>query len=234
MALAEPRRLRSKLFFATLPIVAVGLLFSFVRGAMLGLALGLLYLAFHRYKGLVYGIPFVLLLALFIPAGNVTSAVFSNESIQVRTFSWADRLELYAERPLGTGIGTTGAAAEKAAKLKFQDPNDTYVPDNTWLKVMFELGVLGLWIFVGMLVSMFSFTRRTERRASGIDGHFVTGVAAQFVGIMAGGLVATYLELAPMDQLFWLMIGVVATIAPEPAEGPPVAGEAARALGRSA
>ena len=80
MALAEPKRLRSKLFFLALPLIAVALLYSFVRGAMLGLAVGLLYLAFHRYKLLVFGIPLVLVAALFIPSGaTLTNAVFGVE-----------------------------------------------------------------------------------------------------------------------------------------------------------
>lgn len=230
MALAEPRRLRSKIFFVSLPLVAAALLFSFVRGAMLGLAIGLLYLAFHRYKLLVYGIPIVLVAALFIPAGsNVTGAVFSSSSFEQRTVSWGDRFDRFAENPFGTGIGTTGAAAEKAAQLNFLDPNATYVPDNSWLKVMFELGVLGLWIMVLMLASMFLFTRATERRCQGIDRDFVSGATAQLLAVFTGSLVATYLELAPMDQLFWLMAGVIATIAPEMAEAAPNVGEAARA-----
>ena len=121
-----------------------------------GSPIGLLYLAFHRYKYLVYGIPLVLVAALFIPSGAaITSAVFSSSSLQERTLSWGDRLDLFAENPFGTGIGTTGAAAEKAAKLNFQNPDLTYVPDNTWLKEMFELGILGLWMLVLMVVAMF-------------------------------------------------------------------------------
>jgi O-Antigen ligase len=232
VSLAQPRRLRSKLFFLSLPIIATGLFFSFVRGAMLGLAVGLLYLAFHRYKLLVYGIPLVLVAALFIPSGtNLTTAVFSSSSLQDRTFSWGDRFELFAGHPFGTGIGTTGAAAEKAAKLKSQDPDATYVPDNSWLKVMFELGIFGVWFFVMTIVSMFFAARDAERRTTGIDRDFVNGVVAQMLAIMVSALVATYFELAPMDQLFWIMIGIVATIAPEPAPGPAMAGEAARALG---
>ncbi len=53
--------------------------------------------------------------------------------------------------------------------------------------------------------------------------------AAQLLAIMTASLVATYLELAPMDQLFWLMLGIIATIAPERAQGAPDVGEAARA-----
>ncbi len=230
MALAEPGRLRNKIFFLTLPLVATALLYTFVRGAMLGTAVGLLYLAFHRYKFLVYGIPIVIVAALFIPSGsNLTGAVFSSASLQDRTVSWNDRFDRFAENPFGTGIGTTGAAAEKAAKLNFLDPNATYVPDNSWLKVLFELGVFGLWMMVAMLASMFIFTRFVERRSNGIDRDFVNGAAAQLLAVFTASLVATYLELTPMDQLFWLMAGVVATIAPTLTDRAPDVGEAARA-----
>jgi O-antigen ligase len=217
MALAEPRRLRNKIFFLSLPLLSVGLLFSFVRGAMLGLAVGLLYLAFHRYKLLVYGIPIVLVAALFIPSGaNVSNAVFSSTSFNARTVSWSDRIDQFAQSPLfGTGIGTTGAAAEKAAFLNNKDPNATYYPDNSWLKVAFELGIFALWFFFIWLISVFLFTRKAERRVEGIDKDFISGVTAQLLAIMISALVATYLELAPMDQLFWVMITIVATMAPE-------------------
>lgn len=215
MSLAEPRRLRSKVFFAVLPVLLLGMFFSFVRGAMLGLAVGLLYLAFHRYKVLVYGIPLVLVAALFIPSGAaLTNAVFSSNSLGDRTSSWGDRLDHFAENPFGTGIGTTGAAAEKAAKLNFVDPNTTYVPDNSWLKVMFELGVIGLWLLVVMFVSMFLMVRNTEKQVTGIDRDFVAGCTAQMLAVMAASLVATYFELVPMDQLFWITIGIVAAMAP--------------------
>jgi O-antigen ligase len=234
MTLAEPRRLRSKLFFLSLPLIAVALMFSFVRGAMLGLAIGLLYLAFHRYKLLVWGIPLVLVAALFIPAGaTLTGAVFGPSSLQERTTSWADRLDVIADNPFGTGLGTTGAAADTSAKLKNEDLDLTYQPDNSYLKVTFELGVLGLWLLVIMLVSMFLYTRAVERRCSGIDVDFVSGATAQLLALMAASLVATYLELVPMDQIFWMMAGIVATMAPSMAPGPAVAAPSAAPVLRS-
>jgi O-antigen ligase len=223
MSLAEPQRLRSKLFFISLPVIAVALMFSFVRGAMFGLAIGLLYLAFHRYKLLVWGIPLVLAAALFIPSGaTLTSAVFGPSSLTDRTTSWSDRLDQIADNPFGTGIGTTGAAADRTAILLNQDRDITFQPDNSYLKVTFELGVIALWLLVMMLVSMFLSTRQAERRCTGIDVDFVSGVSAQLLAIAAGSLVATYLELVPMDQLFWMMIAIVATMAPDFEPGPAV------------
>lgn len=223
VSLAQPSRLRSKLFFLSLPIIAAGMFFSFVRGAMLGLAIGLLYLAFHRYKILVWAIPLALVAALFIPSGAVlTTAVFGSHSLGDRTTSWQDRFDQIFEHPLGTGVGTTGAAADRTAFLKNTNRDLAFQPDNSYLKVTFELGVIGLWFLVMMLVSMFLFTRAVERRLTGIDRDFVAGVSAQFLAIMASSLVATYLELVPMDQLFWLMIAAVATMAPVFEAGPAI------------
>ena len=66
----------------------------------------------------------------------------------------------------GSGIGTTGATAEKAAEVNQQNPDETYYPDNSWLKVAFELGIFGLWLLVMMLVSVFIFTRSGRRARS--------------------------------------------------------------------
>jgi O-antigen ligase len=223
MAMAEPRRLRSKIFFIALPLIGVAMLYSFVRGAMLGLAIGLLYLAFHRYKLLVFGIPLALAAALFIPAGaTLTNAVFGSSSLTDRTTSWSDRLQVIADNPLGTGIGTTGAAADKSALLRNQNPDLTFQPDNSYLKVTFELGVIGLWLLVMMIVSMIIYSRSVERRVSGIDADFVAGCTAQLFALAAGSLVATYLELVPMDQLFFMMAAIVATMAPDFNPGPPI------------
>ena len=96
------------------------------------------------------------------------------------------------------------------------------MPDNSWLKEMFELGIIGLWLLVVMYVAIFLMIRRTEKRVSGIDQDFVAGCTAQMLGIMTSALVATYFELVPMDQLFWVMVAIVATMAPDLKAGAPV------------
>jgi hypothetical protein len=83
---------------------------------------------------------------------------------------------------------------------------------------------------VMMLVSMFLFMRSVERRCTGIDQDFVAGASAQLLAIMVASLVATYLELVPMDQIFWIMMGIVATMAPIYAPGPAVGADAHHAL----
>jgi len=222
-ALSDPKRLRSKVFFLATPLFAAALVLTYVRAAFLGLAIGLLYLAFHRYKILVYGIPLVLVAMLFIPTGTSFTRAFTHrESLTARTTSWDQRFELLADNPLGSGIGTTGAAAEKAAELLNEDEDLAFQPDNSYLK--FELGVLGLWLFVVMLITMFLYTRDVERRTVDPDRHLAAGFSALLLAVMAASTVATYFEMVPEIQLFWVMTGVIATVAPRLPDRPAVTG----------
>lgn len=221
-ALSEPKRLRSKIFFISIPLIAQGIISSYVRAAVLGLAVGLLYLAFHRYKLLVYGIPLVIVAALLLPSGSSFTRAFTNsDSLSARTSSWDTRFEQFLDAPMGSGLGTTGAAAEKLAKLRHQDEKAIYQPDNSYLKWAFELGILGLWLFVAMLVSMFLFARDVERRSVDPERHMAAGFCALLLAIMVSSTVATYFEMVPAIQLFWVMTGLVATMAPREVEETP-------------
>jgi hypothetical protein len=83
------------------------------------------------------------------------------------------------------------------------------------MKVLLELGVFGLWLFVLLLGAMFLFCRQVGRRLHGADGALVVGISAAVLGAIAGSTVATYFEIFPMDLLFWLLAGVVADLAVE-------------------
>ena len=75
-----------------------------------------------------------------------------------------------------------------------------------------------------MLVSMFIYTRSVERTSLGHRRRLRRGRAAQLLALAAGSLVATYLELVPMDQLFFMMAAIVATMAPDFEPGPAIHG----------
>jgi len=215
--ISDPRRLRNRLFLLSTPVLGLALVFTYVRAAILGLAIGLLYLAFHRYKVLVALIPLALAAFLLLPQGSsFTDAATQSNSLGVRTTSWEDRAgELFAH-PLGSGIGTIGAAGQKAQSLDAADPTEprAFQSDNSYLKVGFELGVIGLWLFVALLVSAFLAGRYVERRVDGLDRDFAAGWSATVLAIMGAALVATYFEMVPMDALFWMVLGIVSTMAP--------------------
>jgi O-antigen ligase len=207
VAMREPRRLRSILFFATLPIVVAGLLFSFVRGAWLVVGIGLVYMAFTRYKWLFLGAP-VALLGLFVLPGSFATPALSGTSFGERSQSWTTNIsQIFG--PLGHGIGTAGSAAEKAEALK--KLANAYQPDNQYFKTSFEIGVVGLFFFVFLIVSAFMTARSATTRLTGRDQALAEGLSAHILGVMVACFVATYFEIFPMDFYFWLLLGIVVT-----------------------
>ncbi|MEO9324218.1 O-antigen ligase family protein [Nocardioides sp. C4-1] len=218
VAMADWQRTRNLLFLVASPFLVVAMASSVVRGAMLALVVGGLVLAAWRFRGLLHaGVPALVALA-FVPASALT-AYFSSSSLGERTSGWSDIISLVAAAPLGNGVGTTGAAAEKSLELGV-DPDllvtvpsttgvDLYLPDNQYVKTAIELGPIGLWLFLllgaGIIASAFAAARRTE----GDDRALAQGIAAATIGAAAASLVSTYLEIFPLDFYFWLTVGIL-------------------------
>jgi hypothetical protein len=219
IALIDPQRLRNRLFLFATPVYVLGILFAFVRAAWLGLAIGMLYLGFKRYRLLLLGLPFGLVVFLLIGAG-VSNATTSSTSLQQRTTSWDANLSQLQAHPLGLGIGSSGAAAEVVANPTVNGSGGSFQPDNYYYKTIYELGLFGLWLFVLFLISAFRSTNAIGNRLTGVDAAFVDGVAAFVLAAMAASTVATFFEIFPLDPLFWLLLGIAVTMETMPAEVP--------------
>jgi hypothetical protein len=216
-ALSDTRRLRNRAFLAYLPVFAAALLLTFTRGAWLGLAVGGVYLGMRRYRLLLLAVPAVVLAFAFLP-GSITSTSFSPTSLGERGVGWQQNLDQVLSHPFGVGIGATGAAAAKVAQLQAGGTqvdtsvpgSPTYQPDNYYYKTVYELGVLGLWLWILLLASAFASAARIARSKSGSESSFALGVAACVAAAAVASLVATFFEVFPMDLLFWLLISTVA------------------------
>jgi hypothetical protein len=216
--LSERGRLRNQLFLFAIPVYALGLGSAFTRSALLGLGAGLLFLGLRRYRVVLAALPLVLLVFLLF-GGNVTETLSSSSSLGERTSGWQENIEQVAAHPLGAGIGAVGSAAETVAELEELDVN-RYQPDNYYFKTVYELGILGLWMFVLFLIGAFTSVFRAADHVAGRDRAFADGVAASFVAALVAASVTAYLEIFPMDLLFWLLITVVATMDARPAAMP--------------
>jgi putative inorganic carbon (HCO3(-)) transporter len=208
VSLREPRRPRSVFFFCSLPVITAGLLFSFVRGAYLVVVIGLVYLAVVRYRWLFMGVPVALLLLLFLPGQYATPALGSS-SFNERSQSWTENISTIFD-PVGHGIGTSGSAGEKVEQIR-KLSGGAYQPDNQYFKTNFELGVLGLFFFIFLLIAAFTTTRSAATRLHGRDQAVAEGLSAHILGVGAACFVATYFEIFPMDFFFWLLLGIVVT-----------------------
>jgi O-antigen ligase/polysaccharide polymerase Wzy-like membrane protein len=189
-------------------VLLLALAFTFVRSAWIGLAVGAVYLAFHRYRVLLFFAPFVLPLIVVLP-GSFEQGAFYSGSFQERQTSWSANLNKAAD-PIGNGIGTTGSAAEKALQVKSLH-QQFYQPDNNYFKVLYELGVFGLFFFLMVLVAALLFTRDVEKQVFGADRALCAGAAANILGVIVAAYTIVYFEVFPNELFFWLLLGAVAS-----------------------
>ena len=208
-ALARPDRLRSRLFLVALPVFVGALASTFVRGAWVGLVVGLAYLGWARFPRLLLALPLVLVGVLLLPSG-VSSAAFSSSSGAQRVAGWQANLSEVTRHPLGLGLGSSNAAAEKVAAAGPQRER-VYHPDNEYYRAIYELGVLGLWFTVLLYASAFLSARTGWANGDSEGELFALAVSSTVLAAAAASVVATYLDTFPNNVYFWLLLAVVAT-----------------------
>lgn len=210
VALARPGTWRNAAFLVASPILVAGMATSIVRGAYLGLAVGILLLAIIRYRALLLLVPTALLVLMNLPA-QVLGAVFSSSSLNERGTGWGQIFDEVLRNPFGIGIGSTGSVAEKVAEIT-GSRTAYYQPDSQYVKMLLELGVIGLWLLIALFVTGLTYALMVSRRSVDPDSALALGVAATMLAVIAASAVSTYLEIFPMDFYFWLLLGVLTCI----------------------
>ena len=228
-ALDRPGRLRSRLFLLALPVLLVALASTFVRGAWVGLVVGVAYLGWARFPRLLLGLPLLVVGAFLLPTG-FSSAAFSSSSGAQRVAGWKANLSEVTRHPLGLGLGSSNAAAEKVAGTGPQR-DEVYHPDNEYYRAAYELGVLGLWFTVLLLASAFLSARAASARLPSDAGVFALAVSSTVLAAAAASVVATYFDTFPNNVYFWLLLAVVATEGLSSGEHPALASTAEGASG---
>jgi polysaccharide biosynthesis protein PslJ len=215
-ALAGPQLLAARPVFRR-PIIALitGLIFlalvlTFSRGAMVGLAAGLGFVALARYRRLL---PYMLagaLLFLLIPAAQGYVARFvaglrgEDLATQMRFGEYADAIELIARYPV-FGVGFAGS------------PDiDVYLGvANVYLTIAQQMGLLGLVAFFSLMATVFGtafFIRHQVRRDLDLDPLWL-GLHAALVGGLVAGVFDHYLfniNFHHAVTLFWMLVGMAA------------------------
>lgn len=201
-------------------LVFLALVLTFSRGAMVGLAAGLGFVALARYRRLL---PYMLggaLLFLLIPAAQGYVARFAaglrgeDLATQMRFGEYLDALELILRYPL-FGIGFAGS------------PDiDVYLGvANVYLTIAQQMGLLGLVAFFSLVATVFItafFTRHRVRLDPQLDPLWL-GLHAALVGGLVAGIFDHYLfniNFHHAVTLFWMLVGMAAAATRLGARGP--------------
>jgi O-antigen ligase len=188
--------------------VLICLILTFSRGAMVGLACGLLYVAVLKYRRLLPYLALVALLILLLPVtqGYVTRFTegFLGQDLatQMRFGEYRDALALISRYPI-FGVGFAGS------------PDiDLYLGvANVYLTIGQQMGVFGLLAFLAVLATVFgyAFVNRGYLRGNERAEPIWLGLHAALIGALAAGIFDHYLfniDFHHAVTMFWLYLGL--------------------------
>ncbi|MFN4053907.1 MAG: O-antigen ligase family protein [Alishewanella aestuarii] len=125
-----------------------------------------------------------------------------------RLHFWFGTFDMVKDYPMGMGIG--GYSVVSGAYLDRSKTNysiERRVPHSTWFQVLGDFGWLGLFVFVGMLVSVFRISHKAKqfviKQGRPEIYHKIVALECGLVGFLAA---ATFIDRARAEILFWMIL----------------------------
>lgn len=204
-----------------LGLMLFGLTLAASRGALLGVVVALLLMAVRsrrRLRTFAGAAAVMLPLMVLLPSSPLLRLLTPTEA---DAFTADHRwnlaqagLRMFWAYPLtGVGPGNFKTALPEFARLP-----EIHVAHNTYVSVMAEMGLPGILLFAGLLVSLFVALERVRRMARPTDARLVAAAEALQVGF-AGFLVAALFLSAELHRFFWLMAFVTMALSALAAHG---------------
>ena len=204
---------RRPLFGRPLTLLLAGLIFlgvvlTFSRGAMLGLAAGLGFVAVMRYRRLLPWMVVAGLLLLLLPISQAYIARFiegfqgADLATQMRFGEYRDALTLIGRYPV-FGVGFAGAP----------DVDVYLAVASVYLTIAGRMGLFGLLAFFAVIATVFAYALRHRRTLRADERHDAVwlGLHAALVGALVAGVFDHYLfnmDFHHAVTIFWMVLGL--------------------------
>ena len=204
-------------YFGVLVLIGAAFLFTWTRSAWLGLIVALIFLGVWSRgsnRAVAFGGLSLIAVALTVVPSGLAGPIASpttDRSVVTRLDVWGEAMQQVERVPLGYGVGTVGAAAEKSLTFSGQQAAGRYNPvDSQYVLVLYELGFPGLIIFVALWGSMvFHGLRRVELEGDELVRRFLLGCVTGVVFLAAGGIARSTWEEFPAVLFAWAYLGFV-------------------------
>ncbi len=217
------------LFVSSLGLLA--LLLTFTRGALLGLFIGIsmIMLAYFGFKIvanlrvitlLLTGLLFFAGILLIFPEARLWFVSEQAEDWR-RPYQALRAIDESIEYPFGHGVGTAGAGLINISHImagnstgdelsieeaKDLEDTETNVSDNYYLKILFELGYLGLFFWgVGLVSLIVRLIYLFKREKDAIMKYFFGVALGYCTAISIYSLSSNQLETFPTKIYFWII-----------------------------
>jgi putative inorganic carbon (HCO3(-)) transporter len=189
------------------------LLYAFSRGGYVGLLVGMVTVGLFRSRWLIpLAVVLVLSWQTLLPVSVQERITMTTEdaaegqqfdsSAQDRLVLWHDALELFKRNPVsGTGFDTYGSMGRVGG---YRDTHNYYI------KVLAEMGVIGLLLYLAVLWKM-TGTGLSLLRAT--NDPFWRGIALGFLAMMGSIIVSNFFgdrwTYQQLDGYLWIVLGCV-------------------------
>lgn len=194
-------------------------LFTMSRGAWLGLAVAILVFALYNDRRLLALLVVAAIVAISIPSVyNRIAFLFTDEFVTASASGGrAGRKQLallylqhFSNPWFGFGLGMFGGAVAMQHKI-YLWVSYCYV-DNYYLKIMTEMGYIGLAAFIFMIIGFASSCMRSIARARKKDdgfGQIAAGIFSGLCGVLAHCFFENIFEEPYMMAYFWGLTAVL-------------------------
>ena len=215
-------------------LIAFSTIFSYSKGAWIGFGVGIISFAF-LFVSFILNIEkknkiiLILIMSLFtisiVAGGTLFQLKKRPDSSSFRVFTWLSCWEMINTHPIiGTGIGTfylTYPSYRRPQIFFIEGMHNTESdhPENEYLEVFYDEGLIGLGIFLLLLVTVFtiSFKNLAYFRRKKISDNTVSylqvGLISALVAQLAHDCVCVSLRFVSSGVMLWLLIGCIVAIA---------------------
>lgn len=186
------------------------LLFTYDRGAWLGLALGLLLISLFYDRRLLVLLIILCAILFFLPPihhrlADLLSPTYWIQSAKGgRIMRWETAFNRMSRNPLfGVGLGQYGGAIASAYGYSIYS-------DNYYAKILGETGLVGLLLFSAMHIAIIREVIQTVvRKAQGRQKYLALGGLAGLVALLVHAFFENLFEYAPTETVYFLISGLL-------------------------
>lgn len=190
-------RLRDRAILLAMGAAGVlGVLFSYSRGAYLGMVGATAYVGIFKMRILLVALAVTMIAAPAILPQSVIERILMTydtqgkleSSAQERVDLWNDALHLIQKEPI-FGVGYDGFAIYRGQEAKETEINQLRDTHNMYVRALIETGVVGLLILIALFVSLFRAGHALFREA---HDPFLRGVGLGFATQMVAVILCNF------------------------------------------
>lgn len=191
-------------------LTALALAASESRGAFIGICVCAVFLFFRTKRKLPFVVGALVLAAIFVvmpnsPLKRIIHPQFGDiNSTRAHEALFYAGIKVFAEHPLvGVGLGNFKHTMDM---MGINVPHGGYIAHDVYIEYAAEMGILGLLLFLGILVSAYRSLGKVRTEARRRNDAFFFAVTSGMQTGLIGFCVASLFLSAEYQKTFWIVI----------------------------